>query len=154
MVTTHGSTQKTTHTWLNRPASHNSRFTNRFLPLADMTTSDDFITAEPAHPKKRRSTPRRKRCSRTGKRIFDRDDIDLAHRDDVRATHEVWEELPESYVPELGIMLNEEVTLNNLPRESPPLTIRVEKRRRRKEKVDMRDWDVVSTCSEESFCMV
>lgn len=71
-----------------------------------------------------------------------------------------WVEAPESYVPELGVMLHEVVTLDSLPRESPPVRVRVEKRRakrrrrREEEEGEMDDWDVVSTCSEESFCVV
>ena len=163
MVTTHGSARKTTFSWLNDPLAPDARHhsANRFSPLADMTTHDDLpeATAPAAHPKKRKNATRRKRYSRTVKRLVDREDIDLAMSgaplpSDPMPAREAWQELPESYVPELDIMLNEVVTLDSLPRESPPVTFRVEKRRRRREDVDMGDWDVVSTCSEESFCMV
>lgn len=163
MMTTHGSARRTTFTWLNDPLSPNARHSasNRFSPLADMATHDNIPepTLSPSHPKKRKNTTRRKRYSRTVKRLVDREDIDLAMSgaplpSDPIPTREAWEELPESYVPELGIMLNEVVTLDSLPRDSPPVTVRADRRRRRKDEVDMRDWDVVSTCSEESFCMV
>lgn len=163
MVTTHGSARKTTLSWPHGPLYPNAwhRTANRFSLLADMTTPDDLpeATLSPAHPKKRKNTTRRKRYSRTVKRSVDREDIDLAMSgaplpSEAMPAREAWEELPESYVPELGIMLSEVVTLDSLPRESPPVTFRVEKRRRRGNEVDMEDWDVVSTCSEESFCMV
>lgn len=163
MVTSHGSARRTTLTWLDHPLSPNAchRTSNRFSPLADMTTHDDLPEATPssAHPQKRKNTTRRKRYSRTVKRLVDREDIDLAMSgaplpSDPMPAREAWEELPESYFPELGVMLNEVVTLDSLPRESPPITVRVEKRRQRRDEVDMGDWDVVSTCSEESFCMV
>lgn len=163
MVTTHGSARRTTLSWLNDPLSPNAchRTSNRFSPLADMATHDDLPEATPssARPQKRKNTTRRKRYSRTVKRLVDREDIDLAMSgaplpSDPIPVREAWEELPESYFPQLGVMLNEVVTLDSLPRESPPVTFRVEKRRRRKDEVDMGDWDVVSTCSEESFCMV
>ena len=161
MVTTIGSGRKTTETWLNNLSLDARRTPNRFSPLADMTTHDDFPeeVSLTAHPKKRKTPHRRKRYSRTVKRLVDREDMDLAMSgtplpSDPMPAREAWEELPETYIPELGVTLNEVVTLDSLPRESPPMTIRVEKRRRRKEQVDMGDWDVVSTCSEESFCMV
>lgn len=159
MVTTHGSARNTTHAWLNDAPAR--RTANRFLPLADIMTAnaDEAPAAPTPFPKKRKNTARRKRYSRTAKRLLSRDDRDLALSgaalpSDPLPAREAWEELPESYVPELGVMLNEVVTLDSLPRESPPVTIRVEKRRRRTEDVDMGDWDVVSTCSEESFCVV
>ena len=157
MVTTHGSARNTTHTWLNDgPAC---RTANRFLPLADMTSDEAPAAPATAFQKKRKSPARRKRYSRAAKRPVHREDFDLALSgtplpSDPLPARDVWEELPESYVPELGVMLNEVVTLDSLPRESPPVTFRVEKRRRRREEVDMQDWDVVSTCSEESFCVV
>ena len=133
MVTTHGAT---TH-WFS---------TNRFLPLANMPTEP--AAPRTTLPKKRKSAPRRKRYSRAAKRLVDPDDLNLSTYTDA------WQELPESYVPQLGVVLDEGVTLNSLPRESPPVLVRVDKRRRERERVDMDDWDMVSTCSEESFCMV
>ncbi|KAL2108630.1 hypothetical protein VUR80DRAFT_3561 [Thermomyces stellatus] len=163
MVATHGCARKPTITWLDKPLPPNARRRNAnfFSPLADMATHDNLpeATPSPAHPKKRKN-PRRKRYSRAVKRLVDRDDIDLAMSgaplpSDPMPAREVWEELPETYVPELGIMLNEVVTLDSLPRESPPVTVRMGKRRRRKEEEgDTGEWDVVSTCSEESFYMV
>lgn len=155
MVTTHGSARNTTLAWLNEAPAR--RTSNRFLPLADMPA--DESPAPASFAKKRKNTARRKRCARAAKRVLGRDDLDLALDgaalpSDPLPARGAWEELPECYVPELGVMLNEVVTLDSLPRESPPVTFRAEKRRGRRDEVDMRDWDVVSTCSEESFCVV
>lgn len=103
--------------------------------------------------KKRKYNTRRKPRVRY---LDDREDIELATPGAPLSykSHEVCEELPESYVPELGVMLNEPMTLDSLPREGPPVVIRVEKQSRRKGEVDMKDWDVLSICSNESFCVV
>lgn len=172
MVNTYGTARKTIHTWLNDPLTTTiHRTSNRFLPLANMPTPAEDLppTAHrPAASRKQRKAPRRKRYGRSAKRHVDYEDLDLAISgaplpSDPRTARDgdalpAWVEAPESYVPELGVMLREGVTLDNLPRESPPMRVRVEKRRtrrrRREEEEDMEDWDVVSTCSEESFCVV
>lgn len=172
MVTTYGTARKTIHTWLNDPLTTTThRTTNRFLPLADMPTPAEDLpptSHRPAAPRKQRKAPRRKRYARSAKHLVDYEDLDLARSgaplpSDPRSARAgdalpTWEEAPESYVPDLGVILHEVVTLDSLPRESPPVRVRVEKRRARRrrsrEEEEMDDWDVVSTCSEESFCIV
>lgn len=174
MVTTYGTARKTINTWLNDPLiTTTHRTTNRFLPLADMPIPSEDLpptTHRTAPPRKQRKAPRRKRYARSAKRLVDYEDLDLAMSGAPLPSDPqpvcagdalpAWVEAPESYVPELGVMLHEVVTLDSLPRESPPVRVRVEKRRakrrrrREEEEGEMDDWDVVSTCSEESFCVV
>lgn len=71
--------------------------------------------------------------------------------------YELWQDNVTSYDPHLQVMLPGDLTLNNLPRPSPPFTIRVKTKPAKREKhvaLDDDDWDLVSNASDESFCMI
>lgn len=67
---------------------------------------------------------------------------------------------PESYEPHLGVMLPGDITLDSIPRPSPPFVVTFRKARTRAAKASADDWDpgfdwdMVSNASEESFYMV
>lgn len=184
MVNTYGSSGKATHMWFADPLTYQplTRPSNRFLPLANMPTSVGDLCSSPTtppsapsshHRKKKNSSnnsmARRKRYSRGAKRFVDRESTDR-HANSMTSyayggPHPVFDdETPESYVPQLDVMLNEVLTMDNLPRDSPPVTFRAKKRSGKRRggrsggggeaEDELVDWDVVSICSEESFCMV
>ena len=81
----------------------------------------------------------------------------LLDSDEEADVYEMSQETVVSYDPHVEAMLPGDLTLDNLPRPSPPFTVRVKPKPVKREKhvvLDDDDWDVVSNASEESFYMV
>lgn len=65
------------------------------------------------------------------------------------------DETPENYEPHLDVMLPGDITLDSIPRPSPPFVVRAKPRAAKRDKnAAMDDWDMVSNASDESFCLV
>ena len=77
-----------------------------------------------------------------------------AEDDDVGSLSDGCDAGMESYEPHLGVMIAEDLHLDNLPRDSPPFVVKKSKRRVKKVDWTTWDWDVVSVATEESFCVV
>jgi hypothetical protein len=66
-----------------------------------------------------------------------------------------WESGMESYEPRLGVMIKGDLHLDNLPRESPPIVFKEAKRQRKRQpEWSVKDWDIVSVATEDSFYLV